>query len=328
MGYRIIVVLAIFLIILSHSGCEFESSEIWDKGILESDGEVPTAEYSFEDSVIYIDEAVTFEYSVSFVAQEIYLIEFYLDGLMIATGTNSTGSVDLNPSPGKHIFKIVVYTSTENGSIADEMNAEAFIYTQDWTVYMEAQGTSFIDITSISPAEGSLLIEWEPFQGYLFQSYSLVKRTHLGDTVLYESFDMFESQDLEDTLFYDEYYMGDYAEYFIRLKRSTGVTSDGTPRSYSWTPEFFNVSLYPDTTIVITWSKCIFDSNFGKYILSEQVDGGPLEVIFETTQLNDTTVTVPGGSGNSYFFKLEYVSKMLDATLGNGIYVTYYTDLI
>ena len=145
LGFRILnqlifVSMAFFCIL----GCEFESGEVWYNDISEPVGEIPIAEFSFKDSIVFISQATQFEYSLSFTRQKVYLIEFYLDNRKFDESFEPDGSILIDPVPGKHIFEMVVFTSTASNSLADQIGYEVFSYNKSWTIYFESESISQI----------------------------------------------------------------------------------------------------------------------------------------------------------------------------------------
>lgn len=157
----LLIIMVVLIIAMMNGACEYESSAVYFVDIEQVEGEIPYANLSFTDSVIYINQSTLFGYTLNFIEQEVYQVEFYLDDRLLKSMGESSGSVLIEVEPGKHIFEMVIITSTESGSIADKIGAEAFYYTITWTIYSESAEAGEIQIQSIDKAEGSLRIEWE-----------------------------------------------------------------------------------------------------------------------------------------------------------------------
>ena len=313
-GGSLTILLVILMGVLNRA-CEFESSETWYEEVSEAEGEIPSAYLNFNDSVIYMDEATLFEYSLSFIKQEVYEVEFYLDDHKIAFNEDTTGSVLLEPRPGIHSFEMVVITSTESGSISDRIGAEAFIYSQSWTIYSETEEASQIEITSVEKADGSLLIEWERYPGYFFQSYELFKKTYEGDIM------MCEVLDVGQTSFIDPYFVGGSADYYVRFHKSNFKEYLSDTCSYAIYKDTIGLDLdWEQQNLTISWPRCEFDANFGSYQLLKSLNDSPFELIYSTEEAEDTTLTIAVDENLNLRFELAYHSKMPDSSPGNGVY--------
>jgi len=310
------VILVVFILSILNEGCEFESTEVYYLDVEKTEGETPVAELSFVDSVIIIDRATLFEYSLNFLKQEVYQVVFYVDGRKIESKEESTGSVLLQLLPGEHLFEIVVHTSTESGSLADLVRSEVFTYTKSWTIFAEAEDAGQIQIQSVGQVEDSLLIEWERYPGYKFHSYELFKKTSSGDVLLYESFDV------NYTSSFDPYFVGGEAIYFIRFHKYSGEQYDSDTISYTSYPGMIDLDLdWEIHNLSIAWPKCDFKSNFGSYQLSQNLNGGPAEIIYTTEGVNDTTLSINVGENQDLQYELTYRSNMPDAARSNnGVY--------
>lgn len=312
-----IVAISVILVILGgilNKACEFEPEGTYVEEVPEPEGEIPSAELNFNDSVLYMDEATLFEYSLSFMKQEVYEVDFYIDDNKIAIIEDSTGSVLVDPLPGMHMFEMVVYTSTGSGSIADRVGAEVFTYRQSWTIYSEKDDIGHIQITTIGKADGGLRIEWDRYPGYFFESYGLYKNTIEGVVQL------FETSDVDITSFSDPYFVGGSAEYYVLFHKTNGKEYTSDIRSYTFHPDTIELaSDWEQQNLTVTWPRCAFEANFGSYSLSQSLNDGPYEVIYTTTALEDTTITMTVGENQLFQFELTYYSKMPDNATGNGI---------
>jgi len=304
----------LLLLVFSFSSCEFESTETWLNEVPEAQGEIPTAELSFKDAVVYIDKPTLFEYSLTFQQQKVYLVEFYLDFKILKKQEGSKGSVLLDPSAGEHHFEMRVYTSTASGSIADKVGVEVFSYQQSWTIRAEDESAADLEILNIAKSGGSVLIEWEKYTGYKFESYELLKKTNNGNL------SFFTTSDKDVVSCQDPYYIGGTAEYFLRFTKSDGGYFDSEAASFTHDPGRMALQLDVDNNVIATWSPCEFETNFGQYQLKRTDQSGRNEIVFTSNDVEDTMAIISVFPNRQYEFEMECKSKMPQPDVGDGTY--------
>lgn len=291
---------------LIHQACEFDSTEIYYEEIDMPIGEMPTAELSFEDSIVILHQATRLSYKVNFDRQEVLQVEFYLNDRLYGSDDDAMGNVLIDPGPGIHLFEMVIYTSTESGSIAEKVGAEAFVYSQSWEIIMEDPENRQVNIDLVYIDEEGVRIEWSRSMGFDFQSYEILRVTSTGEA----SLGIFEDRDV--TFCIDPYYIGGDAEYNLRLRTHHFPPADGIKRSFSLPPYQLFIVPVDSTSLTFTWSGCYVESNFGSYTLYS----GTGISLYESSEVQDTTITLALDPATDHHFRLEYSSSIKDPVLG------------
>jgi hypothetical protein len=119
--------------------CEYEPEKIHETSI-NMDVQPPqiqTIQMDLVGDVIYLTENRHVNYQFKSNNQPIEWIEFILDGRQMVTTYSNPGQfyLDYNElSGGAHSLRMNIYTATGDGSIADGIGGEAFIFTRTWTI--------------------------------------------------------------------------------------------------------------------------------------------------------------------------------------------------
>lgn len=294
--------IAVIMLSLLIQSCSFESTDVYESDLEEPLGEIPVVELDLNDSVLYVDQKALLEYSVNFDLQEVLLVEFIMDENLYKSLESGEGSVLIESTPGEHQLEMVIYTTTESGSIADKIGREAFVYSNSWVLYVGDNYSEPIQIQSISETENQLEIEWEPFDGYGFHSYELYKTNASGQVLL------FTTEDQDRISYFEQCYIGGESSYFIRLNLWRLSPKDGDPYGIKLPDYHMNMELEESSSIRLTWSRCRPAANFGSYLLYRESSYGTRTILLESFNVDDTTTLVSVNPEQEYLFKLEYRS--------------------
>jgi hypothetical protein len=310
-----IVLIGTVVLILTLFSCEFEPSGICLVEIEKPTGEIPRAQLSFEDSTLVLHEATLFNYEVLYERQEVYLVEFYMDGYVFEMNEDVSGEVLVDPGPGLHKFEMVIYTSTGSGSIAEKMGAEAYVYSQSWDIIMEDTRYNQVNLENIFVDDnGRLCIEWKQSMNFDFLSYEIYK-LYEGDEYILGVFD-----DRTVTSCIDSVYIGGDASYNMRLHTQHFTPVEGTARNFHMPEYLFFIMPADSTSVNLSWSKCGVAGNFDRY----QIYANSGSLLYESNQVQDTSVVLSLDPETAYNFKLVYLSKIPDPLLGTILMERYY----
>ena len=108
----------------------------------------------------------------------VYNVEFFVGDQLIHSDNKAVGGFVFEPSPwgiGTETMFMVVNTGTNTGSLADMLEAESFVFKQEWEVLLDGGNPNVVEITSIENKDGILEIEWEEYERFNFQKYILYK---------------------------------------------------------------------------------------------------------------------------------------------------------
>lgn len=295
--YKIAFITCLFL-----ASCEYSPQGFYDVQVKEPPNP-PAITINLNNNGNPMDLAMpyTFEFSISLASENIYSVDVFFDNSNIYSTDLNQGNFVINPknfSNGNYILEFKVYSKTHTNSLADAFGAEVYVYTQKWNIMID-NTLQPINIKSINPESGSLVISWEKYTRPNFIKYDLFKisnsGTHLCNT--------FTNQEI--TSFFDNEYIGGTCSYYINIVTESDskesehkIYSDSLPKILSVVSESGNT--------VIKWSRCKYSANFYQYVLFKNSPYYWSDAIYITYSPNDTvcvTTKIASGVDCNFYLK-------------------------
>jgi hypothetical protein len=147
---------------------------------------ITTQRLDLNSDTIVIWTNTVFNYNFSSDKQPILGIELEYFGKKI-TKEGSTGYFEINPtgqSYGIYKLKLNLYTRSGTGSLADNMGAEAYVFTKEWTLILKKPADPVALITGTTIENGFLKVHWKKCEEPSFQSYEIIVR----DSGVYDNY--------------------------------------------------------------------------------------------------------------------------------------------
>jgi hypothetical protein len=262
----------VFFVLIGLFSCEFEPTGEYYLEEIEKPDSPPTLniDLSLEDTsdiIFYDNYNITISFKNNDVAiKEVY---FYLDDRQINTSYDNGAYIgyfniyesEYNTS---HKFKIEIYTSSGSNSLADDLDAETYIFTsREWTFiykdpdpYIIPQQNGFIEL---SPMGAEL--SWVKYEGITFDFHKyLIEKEGSDLSVL-----------INDTSFIDRSYIGERTIYHIYLTDLAGnkLLWASTQQVEKDIPELQLTD--SNMQMALSWSESRFVNNIKEYQIKYQV---------------------------------------------------------
>jgi hypothetical protein len=291
----------ISLLLILTSSCEYEPHGEYFRDIDPVDPEEALLQLNLHDTVLYMEGQVDLIYNISFLKQEVLQVEFYLDDWKEATLYNAIDKVSIDPLDGRHKLKMVIYSSTESGTLADAVRAEAFVYEKEWTLMVDREGKEPITL-NLEEQGGSMVLNWTKKDGIDFHSYVIFRQHNNG------FFPMDTIWDPEITTLTDHDILGGEISYYVELCRSHLPDVIGEVADYPGMYYDLRIDVENGVQATISWSPCILHGNLDSYVLWQSIDGGQMTSVYTSNEVNDTLFILPLTENRYFSFKVEYVS--------------------
>ena len=260
--------------------CEYELTDIYEPERDEDrpPPEIVVHELSFQEDTIfaYSSQLLSFRFS-TLGEEEILGVRVLLDQMEYEVIHDSVGSAGFNHEflrKGPHQVDLEIYTTSETGSIADQLKEEQYVFKSGWVLYIVKD---YFNLQT-SVVDGILQLEWEEFLGSDFMDYGIA----IGLNPLYH---------VVDNTYQVLGHIGQREEYKI------WAMTDGD-RNYQMGYQTINIdyptikrSMTDSSTYYIHWTKPTYYGALEKIQLWEDIVFGPAPshtLVKETNDFNDT----------------------------------------
>jgi hypothetical protein len=265
-----------------------------------------------EDTLdFWFPQWLTFDFVSS--NQKVFGVEVYLDEKKL-TFQGSTGSFEINPSdyPGRDYvpLRLVVYTESGTGSLADKIHAEGYYFDKTWILAVNRVEPYLPNIRYTINEERFLKLEWDRYPGDYFSSYVLEIEYPSTNVFSYPIVGIFNQ---DQNYYIDPGYLGGPIKYtFYYFLEGPSRTYRGSSTTFEVnipTPEISFSSTNDSLTIKWTRSKlnCIYKLNEPYYLSNEH--------LFSSEK--DTSFTMPflGLGPDKIFYLTLYGRKFVSGML-------------
>ena len=223
-----------------------------------------------------------------------------------------TGTIPYNPynKTGYEGLILQVFLKSGTGSLADNLNVEKIVFERSWVLWVDTAVPDDIFITSITPADGSLKIEWTPYTRTNFKSFRVTKiRTSSSG---YESYVI---HDQDSSYFYDSSYVGGETLYQVTIETQSGAVKTSpnvtyTDNDVSALAEVEILQPLGEPAMRIFFSASTYPVNVARYEVYESFYSNDLgQLIYTTTNPLDTSFVFEPSFGRTKYIRV--------ATFGN-----------
>ena len=243
-------------------GCTFNFSEDYYNDIELSEVDIDFNLINFVDGEeLKSSKDVLFQFSSN--SHQLYNAEVYLNGERIYIGTDKNGTFELditNIETGNHQLRVEYAYSTNSGSYADLLGAEAFQKVDNYTFSVDRSLADPFEIASIEIRDGTIFVNWDPIEDQNFENAYLI--------VTYEDVNitreiLLTEEDLEAGYFNDNQTFYYDPIYQIRVDNFFG---DKTSDVQQLTTEKMEVTMEPSTfrDYTFSWSRHPLYSNISR----------------------------------------------------------------
>jgi hypothetical protein len=225
-------------------------------------------------------------------------IQGYLNDRNLTLDTTHPGYISFRSNyytDGNYTFRLILYTTTNSGSLADRIGEEYIYAIKEYPVIVFNAPIQTPSITGFSVVDGALSINWSKYSQPGFKKYVLMKNEVIIATITTSS----------QTNYQDTTYIGEYATYKL-ITSVLSYTLTGDNNSCILPPtEFTAATQTKDGKTQLTWKPCSFIHAFGKYVLAGLADTAEFSSLSDTTCFDDLPpIGLPGGT-----YKMHVVAK-------------------
>ena len=262
-----------FLLLLITNSCKYDTDEVYLNNIDRSKVPAPDLriQLNLDNDTVYVYGHSTVRLTFQLTNKTLYDVQFYENDKQLNTESFKTGnnSYALDLYMYEHEvtkLRVVFYTSTNSGSIADNLNSEAFINTKEWTLINIPR--SDIPLAKTEILDGRLRVSWDPAKTNTKVQYSIRK-----NDVIYNTY---------NTWFIDSTFIGGLASYTITADLNASNYETFGSAYY----EMPALSINNSDLFSISWNKFKFYNAFKAYRITV---GNDINATVFEKGINDTS---------------------------------------
>jgi hypothetical protein len=300
MNGKILMPLGVLFLILI-CACEYDPSGIYERSVDEDKlpPELQVTGFDLEHDTIYLFADRKFPFSFS-TDRAIEGIVFTLDdSLQLIVHENS--GIMLFPfdilKEGPHSFHIQVYITSGTGSIADNVGAEGYVFSQFWTLLVNKK---YNTSKRRSAQNGFMNISWPRYPFSDFKEY-VISRLASGEG----------SNICNSNSFMDATNVGEGGYYYISVRTWDNELKTWDCPELSGDLPVFSKMVSDQGRYILFWSRSKYYNAVDTYVLSESLDNGVTFTEVKVTQNpDDTLYQVPESLFSTYVrYKLRLIPK-------------------
>jgi hypothetical protein len=259
---RIKIILCISAAILL-TDCDYSPTETNFKNVNPPNGTIDITVLN-PDAINQIRGTVTFAVQTELNGHTVKFVTGFLDEMEVSLYMSDSSHIVFNTeyyNDGDYTFTLLLAASTNTGSLADQLGAEALIAARQYPVTIFNAPIITPQLKEFTIENGALTLNWDKYEQPCFKLY-IIKRN--GTTIAAIS-------NVNQTKYYDTTYFTGYGYYELVTQVMNIYRESGTRVFHSITPTFVSTTLLPEEKALVTWNKFPFTAAFRNYkIVSAQ----------------------------------------------------------
>ena len=298
--------------------CEYEPKDVYhhpaNKNVEAPQLEIVKLTLGDVNDTIYLHTNKFVQFQFQSNPQEILAIEFILDDEPITAVESNNGAFSLfagQLADGNHTLTMTVYTSTGTGSIADQIGAEAFIFSKSWTVAVDKNRKLFVKTEAV---DGYLKIIWEKCRANDFKEY-VVQRS------IWWSGESKEIRRLQSNELVDNSYVGEGGRYTIWINDIYDELTFWCEVELEREFPVIQAKAIENNVYQLYWKKHKYYNAVSEYQVNVKLD---YVQSFDKTTLNPNDTIIE--SGTAYFADRASITIKLIPDNANPFYASNYLD--
>jgi hypothetical protein len=269
-----------FSITILLTKCDYSPTETNFKTISPPQGSVDITVLNPE-AINQIRGTITFAVETELNGHTIKFVTGFLDEMEVSLHMSGSSQIVFNSEyyqDGNYTFTILLAATTNTGSLADQLGAEALIAAKQYPVTIFNGSIITPQLNEFTLENGALTLNWDKYEQPCFKLY-ILKRN--GTTIAAIS-------NVNQTKYHDTTYFTGYGFYELVTQVLNFYKESETKVFQSISPTFVSTSLLPDEKALVTWNKFPFTAAFGKYRIISAGNEVDIFSPFDTVWVDDS----------------------------------------
>lgn len=310
MKYKFLRYFSIAIAVLFFS-CEYSFSDDYYNDIVLQEVDLNVILTNLhKDEVLSSSREVLYQFPNS--RNTLYNVSIYLDGVLIEATSNNSGSfiLDLNTiEDGEHLLEVSYSYSTNSGSLASVLDAEAFIKLDSYPFTVNKSLSNPFEIERVEIIDGTIFLYWNEVPDYQDNEVYLVVTHRSLDGAEYSSNEIILSDEIiENGVFNDTLTMLYDPIYHIKVVNEFEEKNGAEIQLIMDQIEVLSVNLINGTDFEIEFSEHPLYNNFEEYyVWFQRSFSGGVTTLKKSLDPKGGTVALDGyhfgPSGMSFYFR-------------------------
>lgn len=292
--WRHVAIAMAILVSFFVAGCEYQTDEKFYAEVPRPDwSDVSIDLASLDSDTIYIYQKTELHFNTLIGDHRIKGAYAHLGDILVHTSSDQLVPIIIEteyiPS-GTYKLRLELSLTSGTGSLADFREQELGQIYREWTVIIDREIPSKIEITSIEKVDGRLVIRWNGYKKWNFQHYTLTKHCFSAFYGYYDRCWSREvaSQDID--MFIDSSFVGGKVKYSLAVKAANHLSEpDEHEIEFPYDPKL-EYKWADNRTLELTWRKPEFYNNLASYTIS--FPNSQDSRTFSVVDVNDTILQV------------------------------------
>jgi len=262
---------------------------------------------------LYLWTATRYGFNFKSDITEVLMVTIHFQGNSLTFG-NSAGYFDIDPetwTDGVYNLTIDIFTRTNTGSLADQMNLETNKTTKTWKLVIARPYNQNVKFTGASVENGFLKIHWKKLDSRYFAGYKVM----VSDSALYNSYSRSISS-ADSTSLTDSSFVGGKVTFTLNILYydTQNILHENTVDTYDYRfPISLNLQDDLDS-LTFEWTRIPFNHSIH---ISSTVDNKTYDI------LNDSVFKIPSpGLGGTITYTFA-VDPVVDLMFSHQMYYIY-----
>lgn len=255
---RIKIILYFSLTALLNS-CDYSPTETNFKTVKPPEGSVDITVLD-PNSINQIRGEVTFQVQTELNGHTVKFVTGFLDErevYLYLTGSSQIVFDSEYYQDGDYTFTLLLAATTNTGSLADRLGAEALISAKQYPVTIFNAPIITPQLKEFTIENGALTLNWDKYEQPCFKLY-IIKRNGTSIAAI---------SNVNQTKYHDTTYFTGYGYYELTTQVMNIYKESETKVFQSISPTFVSTTLFPEDKALVTWNKFPFTAAFRNYKL-------------------------------------------------------------
>ena len=262
------------------TSCDYSPTETNFKTVNPPEGSIDITVLN-PDAINQIRGTITFAVETELNGHTVKFVSGFLDEREVYLYMSGSSQIVFNSEyyqDGDYTFTLLLAATTNTGSLADRLGAEALIAAKQYPVTIFNGPIITPQLKEFTIENGALTLNWNKYEQPCFKLY-IIKRNGTSIAAI---------SNVNQIKYHDTTYFTGYGYYELITQVMNIYKESETKVFHSISPTFVSTTLLPEEKMLVTWNKFPFTAAFGKYKIINVEDDVEIFSPYDTTWVDES----------------------------------------